>query len=136
VIKRDAGARRRRVSGAAIATRGAGYSVVIRRRGGNTEQVYSTQGGRMRLARSVPRAAPGGDGNVRVSRTRTGRKGKTVTLVSGLPSRDVTAVAKELKRLCGSGGSVKDGVVEIQGDHRERIVGHLAGRYSAKMSGG
>jgi len=90
----------------------------------------------MRQSRATPPAAPGGDGNVRVSRTRTGRKGKTVTLVTGLPRADAAVVAKELKRLCGSGGSVKDGVVEIQGDHRERIVGHLAGRYSAKMAGG
>ena len=55
---------------------------------------------------------------MRVSRTSSGRRGKTVTLVTGVPPADLTALAAELKRLCGSGGAVKDGVVEIQGDHR------------------
>jgi translation initiation factor 1 len=73
---------------------------------------------------------------VRVSRTTTGRKGKTVTLVSGLPPADREPVARELKRLCGSGGAVKDGLVEIQGDHRERILAHLTGRYRVKLAGG
>ncbi|MEZ0284234.1 MAG: hypothetical protein ACAH79_03245 [Thermoleophilia bacterium] len=46
------------------------------------------------------------------------------------------AVAGELKRLCGSGGAVKEGSVEIQGDHRARIIEHLAGRYRVKAAGG
>ena len=45
-------------------------------------------------------------------------------------------MAKELKRLCGSGGAVKDGVVEIQGDHRGRVIAHLEGRYRVKAAGG
>jgi translation initiation factor 1 len=79
---------------------------------------------------------PVGDGVVRVSRTKAGRKGKTVTLVTGLPPADREAVGKELKRLCGSGGAVKDGVVEIQGDHREKVAAHLGGRYRVKLAGG
>lgn len=107
------------------------------RREPNTRLVYSTEGGRAPEERAAPAsAAPAGDGVVRVSRTSSGRRGKTVTLVTGLPAGDVAAVAKELKRLCGSGGSAKDGVVEIQGDQRERIIGHLQGRYRVKAAGG
>ncbi len=98
--------------------------------------VYSTEGGRVPERRA---AAPGpakGDGIVRVGRTSSGRRGKTVTLVTGLPAGDVAGVAKELKRLCGSGGAVKDGVVEIQGDQRARIIAHLEGRYRVKATGG
>ena len=62
--------------------------------------------------------------------------GKTVTLVTGLPPGDLRAVAGELKRLCGSGGAVKEATVEIQGDHRARIIEHLAGRYSVRAAGG
>lgn len=108
----------------------------------NTRLVYSSEGGRVpdRPARptggaSRPGAAPA-DGVVRVSRTTSGRRGKTVTLVSGLPAADIAAVARELKKLCGSGGGVKDGVVEIQGDQRQRIIGHLQGRYPVKAAGG
>jgi translation initiation factor 1 len=84
----------------------------------------------------VPPAAPRGDGIVRVSRTKSGRGGKTVTLVTGLPSADLDAQAKALRRLCGSGGTVKNGAVEIQGDHRQRIADHLAGQYHVKLAGG
>jgi translation initiation factor 1 len=99
--------------------------------------VYSTDAGRVREERA--RSADGGDagdGVVRIARTKSGRKGKTVTLVSGLPPADRDPVARELKRLCGSGGAVKEGVVEIQGDHRERILAHLAGRYRVRLAGG
>ena len=73
---------------------------------------------------------------MRVSRTKAGRKGKTVTLVEGVPPAERAGVARELRRLCGSGGAVKDGVVEIQGDHRERVAAYLAGRYRTKRAGG
>jgi translation initiation factor 1 len=73
---------------------------------------------------------------VRVGRTSSGRRGKTVTLVTGLPAADLAGVAKELKRLCGSGGSVKEGVVEVQGDHREKVIAHLSPRYRVKGTGG
>jgi len=86
-------------------------------------------------AEQPPAPAPG-DGVVRISRTKAGRKGKTVTLVDGVPPAERAEVARELRRLCGSGGAVKDGVIEIQGDHRERVAAHLAGRYRTKLAGG
>ena len=73
---------------------------------------------------------------MRVSRTKAGRKGKTVTLVTGIPPADLAAVGQELRRLVGSGGSVKEGVVEIQGDHRDRIADHLRTRFQVKVAGG
>ena len=106
------------------------------RRESNTRLVYSSEGGRQQEAPAGRPAAPAGDGVVRVSRTSSGRRGKTVTLVAGLPAADVAGVAKELKKLCGSGGAVKDGVVEIQGDQRTRIIAHLEGRYRVKAAGG
>ncbi|MGD9572477.1 MAG: translation initiation factor [Thermoleophilia bacterium] len=98
--------------------------------------VYSTEGGRVPERRAAAPSPAKGDGVVRVGRTSSGRRGKTVTLVTGLPAGDVAGVAKELKRLCGSGGAVKDGVVEIQGDQRARIIAHLEGRYRVKATGG
>lgn len=71
-----------------------------------------------------------------MSRTKAGRKGKTVTLVTGIPPADLADVGKELRRFVGSGGSVKDGVVEIQGDHRDRIAEHLRTRFQVKVAGG
>jgi translation initiation factor 1 len=76
---------------------------------------------------------------VRVGRETQGRKGKGVTVVSGVPLRGeaLAVLASELKRLCGSGGTVRDGVIEIQGDHRDRLVAELAGRgWTVKRSGG
>ena len=63
------------------------------------------------------------DGIVRVMRER--RRASVVTIVTGLPQRDLAETAKALKRLCGSGGTAKNGVVEIQGDHRDKIVALL-----------
>ena len=106
-------------------------------------RVYSSDAGRVARTEPAARSAPVRgprtppvDGIVRVSRTKTGRGGKTVTLVTGLPAAALDATAKELKRSCGTGGTVKDGVVEIQGDHRERIVAHLSERYQTKLAGG
>jgi translation initiation factor 1 len=77
------------------------------------------------------------DGVVRIFRDKGGRRGKTVTVVHGLPASDLTAVASELKRLCGSGGAVKDGTVEIQGDHREKIAARLEAQgRRVKLAGG
>jgi translation initiation factor 1 len=110
--------------------------------------VYSTDAGRMcpvcrqPVAACVcrsPRAAPAGDGVVRVSRETGGRGGKVVTVVRGLglPPADLVALGKRLKALCGSGGTVKDGVVEVQGDHRDRIVEALqAAGHHVKRAGG
>jgi translation initiation factor 1 len=80
-----------------------------------------------------------GDGNVRVRREKKGRKGKTVTTVSGLPlpPEALKQLGAELKRMCGSGGSVKDGVIEVQGDHCDTLVAALAERgYQPKRAGG
>lgn len=108
----------------------------IRRTAGDVETVFSTETGRLR-ADPPPRPSAGStDGIVRVSRTKAGRKGKTVTLITGVPPGELADTSKELKRLCGSGGAVKDGVVEIQGDHRDRIADHLRGRYQVKVAGG
>jgi len=98
--------------------------------------VYSTDKGRMcptcRQALAacvchVKPARPAGDGIVRVSRETQGRKGKGVTVVRGLPGDDAALddLARRLKALCGAGGTLKDGVVEVQGDHRERVVEYL-----------
>jgi translation initiation factor 1 len=78
-------------------------------------------------------------GPVRVSRETQGRKGKGVTVISGLglPSNELEALAAELKKRCGSGGSVENGRIEIQGDHRDRLVEELTRRgWPAKRAGG
>ena len=98
--------------------------------------VYSTDSGRMCPACRQPvaqcacaRTAPpvAGDGIVRVSRETQGRKGKGVTVVRGLAldALSLARLERELKAACGSGGTVKDGVIEIQGDHRDRVVAQL-----------
>lgn len=80
-----------------------------------------------------------GDGIVRVSRESQGRKGKGVTVVRGL-TLDAAALAqlgRDLKAACGCGGTVKDGVIEIQGEHRDRIVERLqAAGWTVKRAGG
>jgi translation initiation factor 1 len=88
-----------------------------------------------------PKGAPGAAklGPVRVGREVKGRAGKGVTTVTGLPLpvAEIEALATRLKKRCGSGGTVRDGVIEIQGDHRDVIVGELANLgWSAKKSGG
>ncbi len=104
---------------------------------GNTQAVYSTEAGRIDAAPAAPAPSAGSaDGIVRVSRTSAGRRGKTVTLVTGIPPAELGDVAKELKRFCGSGGSVKDGVVEVQGDHRDKVAAHLGQRFRVKIAGG
>ncbi|MFG6465650.1 translation initiation factor Sui1 [Roseateles sp. BYS87W] len=111
--------------------------------------VYSTDFGRACPGCGQPVAQcsckavtrPRGDGTVRVSRQTAGRKGKGVTVIQGLPLDDaaLTALAKQLKAQCGSGGTVKDGVVEIQGDHVEAVMAWLKARpegWPVKRSGG
>jgi translation initiation factor 1 len=90
------------------------------------------------ICRASPRAARG-DGIVRVRREVQGRHGKTVTAISGvpLPEAELRALASELKRRCGTGGSAKDGVIESQGDHRDLLVAELEARgYTVKRAGG
>jgi translation initiation factor 1 len=82
---------------------------------------------------------PAGDGIVRVSRQTKGRAGKGVTLVKGLDLDDAALIAlgKQLKTACGSGGTVKEGVIEVQGDHVERVMELLKAQgHSAKRAGG
>lgn len=97
--------------------------------------VYSTESGRMCPACRLPvaqcackaGAVPLGDGVVRVSRQTKGRGGKSVTLVKGL-ALDAAALGvlgKQLRSACGSGGTVKDGVIEVQGDHCELVMATL-----------
>jgi translation initiation factor 1 len=109
--------------------------------------VYSTDAGRMcpgcRLALAQcacqARAAPTGDGVVRVSLQTKGRGGKSVTQIKGL-ALDCVALAllgKQLRTACGSGGTVKDGVIEVQGDHCARIMLALEKHgHRAKRAGG
>jgi translation initiation factor 1 len=76
---------------------------------------------------------------VRVGREVAGRSGKGVSVISGLPlaTADLEALASRLKRLCGAGGGVRNGVIEIQGEHRDRLLAELRKLgYDAKRSGG
>lgn len=111
--------------------------------------VYSTDGGRMCpecsqvlaqcICKSVAKAHSTGDGRVRVTRETKGRGGKSVTIVKGL-ALDPLALAslgKQLRTACGSGGTVKDGVIEVQGDHCERVIEALKKfGHDAKRAGG
>jgi translation initiation factor 1 len=88
-----------------------------------------------------PKGAPGTapPSAVRVAREIKGRAGKGVTTITGLPLSlaDIDALATKLKKRCGSGGTVRDGVIEIQGDHRDSIVAELIKMgWPAKKSGG
>ena len=85
------------------------------------------------------RAIPVGDGVVRVSRETKGRKGKGVTLITGVPldENKLRNLGKQLKRRCGAGGTVKDRVIEIQGDHRDLLIEELKKQgYTVKRAGG
>ena len=80
-----------------------------------------------------------GDGIVRIRREVKGRKGKTVTTISGIPleKKSLSELAADLKRKCGTGGSVKDDTIIIQGDHRNKIVSLLEKEgYKVKLAGG
>ena len=103
------------------------------------EKPLGGRGTRRAGAGSQERPAAPADGIVRVSRETKGRKGKVVTILTGLPvsGRELEALARELKALCGAGGTVRDGIMEIQGDHRDRLVRTLEERgWRAKRSGG
>ena len=108
----------------------------------NDDLVYSTESGDLRKRQpSTPPglALPPGQQTAFLQRASKGRGGKVVTLVKNLhlAPDDYKALAKHLKQTCGSGGTLKDGVIEIQGDHRETIavaLQHLG--YKTKMAGG
>jgi translation initiation factor 1 len=110
--------------------------------------VYSTEHGRMCSVCSKPvtkcvchqkREIPPGDGIVRVGRETKGRKGKGVTVITGVPLDEMglKELGKQLKAKCGAGGTVKDGVIEIQGDHRDLLLEELKKRgWTVKRTGG
>ncbi|WP_120996779.1 translation initiation factor Sui1 [Stutzerimonas urumqiensis] len=109
--------------------------------------VYSTDAGRHCPECGKPLGAcicgapaqPAGDGVARVRRETKGRGGKTVTTVSGVPlaEAELKELASALKRRCGTGGALKDGVIEIQGDHVQLLLDELTTRgIKAKRSGG
>jgi len=96
----------------------------------------ASQASRMR---APPQAAPAATARVRVGREVAGRGGKGVTVVSGLTldALELDELAARLKKLCGAGGTVKDGRIEIQGDHRDRLVAELCRLgFQAKRAGG
>lgn len=111
--------------------------------------VYSTEGGRMCPAcrhpvaecacRSPDKIGAKGDGTVRVSCETKGRGGKAVTVIRGLDLDSVAlaTLGKRLRTACGAGGAVKDGVLELQGDHRSRVVeGLKADGWTVMLAGG
>jgi len=110
--------------------------------------VYSTEHGRMCPGCSRPLAecictksepASPGDGVVRIFRERKGRGGKVVTVIKGAPldAQGLVQLGKRLRTICGSGGTVKDGVIEIQGDHSARMLEELKGLgWVVKQAGG
>ena len=118
----------------------------------NSRLVYSTESGKIcpscqqpvtsctcKKKKSKYQAKIKIDGIIRVQREVKGRKGKTVTTVSGfqIDPGELKILATQLKRCCGTGGSVKNGVIIIQGDHRNTLVTELKNRgFKAKIAGG
>lgn len=122
--------------------------MVMKKKPSGSGLVYSTDAGRMCPNCRLPAAAcvcrqakapPKSDGVARVSRSSKGRGGKTVTLVTGLALDELALIqlGKQLKAACGSGGTVKDGVIEVQGDHCEQVMQALLRQgHTAKQAGG
>src|SRR3954469_22370182 len=101
--------------------------------------VWSSDGGDRRRDRDRPSAPSGSGGRVKVRREVAGRRGKAVTTVTGVPLDDagLKDLAGRLKKRCGVGGSAKDGVIELQGDHRDVVVEQLRGEgYDVVLAGG
>jgi translation initiation factor 1 len=123
----------------------------MRKSDNSSALVYSTDSGRMCPECRQPlagclckqharaQALAKGDGVVRVSRETKGRGGKAVTLVRGLALDDtaLAALGKQIRTACGSGGTIKDGVIEVQGDHCDRVLALLAcAGHKCKRAGG
>lgn len=104
--------------------------------------VYSTETGRIKQKQSssAAKATPQkNDGFVRLRREVKGRGGGTVIVINGitLPAPELKELAGTLKKKCGCGGTVKDGIIEIQGDHRDTIAAELQSRgFKVKLAGG
>ena len=122
---------------------------MVRKQRNDRGLVYSTDTGRTcpECRRAVAECrckekaarAPSGDGAVRVGRQTKGRKGKGVTVVTGLPldQAELEKLARELKKKCGSGGTVRDGTIEIQGEHRDVLVDELTRHgFTVRRAGG
>ena len=114
----------------------------------NNRPVYSSETGRLCpncgkpvsscVCKKCSKNTPG-DGIVRISRSTAGRKGKGVTIITGVPleGKALKEIAKKLKQKCGSGGTLKDGVIEIQGEHRDMLVEELQKHgWTVKRAGG
>ena len=119
---------------------------------GNSRLVYSTESGRIcpvcgrptktcscKGKKPKPQHKAESDGIIRIRREKKGRKGKTVTTISGFNDvkDDLQQIAKSLKGKCGTGGSIKDGIIIIQGDHRQTIRRELQKQgFQTKLAGG
>ncbi|MGR6859869.1 stress response translation initiation inhibitor YciH [Aliivibrio salmonicida] len=100
--------------------------------------VYSTDVGRIKQE-EIKQERPKGDGIVRIQRETKGRKGKGVCVITGLDMEDtqLKLLAAQLKKVCGCGGAIKDGDIEIQGDNREKIKEFLVKQgHTVKLAGG
>lgn len=105
----------------------------------NNPLVYSTESGRISTQTDSPSKNKNLDGIIRIRRETKGRKGKGVTTISGfdLSDDELKQLAKDLKKLCGTGGAIKGDVIEIQGDNREKIKSTLEQRgFQVKLAGG
>lgn len=119
----------------------------------NSRLVYSTEEGSIcpvcrkpvqrcvckKRKSSPPGPAAKADGIIRIRRETKGRKGKTVTTLSGfqMNDRDIMELASKLKHRCGTGGTAKDGIITIQGDHRQTVLNLIQKMgYPAKLAGG
>jgi translation initiation factor 1 len=108
-------------------------------RGRDRDVVWSSSDGDLRRRRAEPAEPAVQTGRVKVRREVAGRRGKAVTTVSGVPLDDagLRALAGRLKKRCGVGGSAKDGVIELQGDHRDVVVELLrSDGYDVVLAGG
>ena len=114
----------------------------------NSRLVWSSDSGRMcpKCSKAIAAcickqhvATPPKDSVIRIGRETKGRKGKGVTIITGIPLAGdaLKKLAKELKQRCGTGGTIKDGIVEIQGDHRELLLEVIKAKgWQVKLSGG
>ena len=106
----------------------------------NSRLVYSTAEGRIKAEKNqipVDSSIDSGDGIVRIRRESKGRGGKVVCVIEGVPSDQVKAISKLLKQCCACGGATKAGLIEIQGDHRDKIKNTLEQQgFEVRFAGG